>query len=172
MNAGMLKKLALFCCIYAATAEATFASPYLGASLGIQNTKSYNGLLATLAGGYSLSFCDDYYLAGELFFDTGSIPFSQNYYRRTNFGFGASIIPGYVFRQSVLAYLRMGVETFRYSGTLQMFTGGQLGLGLQMDLSKTWALRGEYIYTGAGIIHDFGEGRFNFFKLGLIYKFI
>ncbi len=168
----MFKKLALACLIYGSALGNAQAVPYLGASLGIQNTEAYNGLLATLSGGYSTSFCENYYLAGELFFDTGSLPLSQNYFRRTNFGFGASLIPGYVFRQAVLAYLRMGIGTYRYSKTLQMFTGGQLGFGLQMDLSKTWAMRGEYVYTGAGIIHDFGYARFNFFKLGLIYKFI
>ncbi len=169
----MVKKLLIAGALFAASTLNALAAPYLGAGLGIQNTESYNGLLATVFGGYSLSFGEyqNYYFAGEIFGDTGSLPLSQNYYRRTNFGFGASLLPGYVFREAVLVYLRIGVETFRYSKTLQMFTGGQLGLGLQMDLSNTWAMRGEYIYTGQGIIQNFGYSRFNFFKLGLIYKF-
>ncbi len=169
----MLKKLLLISAFFMASSIPAEAAFYLGGSLGIQNTEAYNGLFASASAGYGLIFgdCQNFYFAGEIFGDTGSLPLSQNYYRRTNYGFGASLLPGYVFRESILTYLRMGVETFRYSGTLQMFTGGQLGLGMQTNISKTWAVRGEYVYTGAGIFHNFGYVRFNIFKLGLIYLF-
>jgi opacity protein-like surface antigen len=170
---NMLKKLLIACALYAAGSLNALASPYLGGSIGIQNTESYNGLMASVVGGFNGTFgyYQNYYVAGEIFGDTGSLPLGQNYYRRTNYGYGASFLPGYIFRETILLYLRMGLETFRYSGTDQRFTGGQLGLGLQTDISNNWAIRGEYIYTGAGIIHNFGYSRFNFFKLGLFYKF-
>lgn len=169
----MFKKLLLGCAIFLASSMAAEASFYLGGSLGIQNTEPYNGLFASAFGGYGLTFGEqqNFYFAGEIFGDSGSIPLNQNHFRRTNYGFGASLLPGMIFRESILAYLRLGIETFRYSKTLQMFTGGQLGLGLQSQLSRTWALRGEYVYTGAGIIQSFGSCRFNIFKLGLIYSF-
>jgi len=169
----LFKKILALGAVFVAGTLPAFAGPYLGGGLGIQNTESYNGLLATFFGGYSVTLGEEQngYFAGEIFGDTGSLPLGQNYYRRTNYGFGASLLPGYRFREAILLYLRLGVETFRYSRTLQMFTGGQLGLGLQMDVAKNWALRGEYVYTGEGIIHNFGYSRFNFFKLGLIYKF-
>jgi opacity protein-like surface antigen len=150
------------------------ASLYLGGGPSWQNTEGYNGLLASAFLGYSLKVGETqrFHLAAEIFGDSGSLPLGQNYYRRTNYGFGASFLPGFVFRETILAYLRMGVETFRYSKTLQMFTGGQLGFGLQTNITKTWGLRGEYVYTGEGIIHDFGNCRFNFVKLALIYNFI
>jgi len=169
----MFKKLLITCTVFAASSMIALAQPYLGGSIGIQNTNAYTGLLASVFGGYSLTGGEyqNYYLAGEIFGDTGTLPLSQNYFRRTNYGLGASLLPGLIFREVVLTYLRMGIETFRYSSTSQMFTGGQLGFGLQASLSANWAIRGEYVYTGAGIIHDFGDSRFNFFKLGLLYYF-
>src|SRR5690242_986112 len=96
-KSAMLRKLLLAWAIFISSmsAEAGF---YLGGSLGIQNTKAYNGLFASAFGGYGLIFgpCQNFYFAGEIFGDTGSLPLSQNYYRRTNYGFGASILPGYI----------------------------------------------------------------------------
>ncbi len=167
----MFKKGLIICTVF--IASSSLAEPYLGGSLGLQNTQAYTGLLASVFGGYKLTCGEyqNYYFAGEIFGDSGTLPLSQNYYRRTNYGFGLSFLPGIIFRETVLTYLRIGIETFRYSKTLQMFTGGQLGLGLQTNLSAHWAIRGEYVYTGAGIIQDFGDSRFNFFKLGLSYYF-
>jgi len=147
--------------------------PYIGLNGGVQNTKGYNGLMTTLLGGYGLitGKYENYYFAGELFADSGTLPLGKKYYRRTNYGFGASITPGLILRETVLIYLRIGIETFRYSTELNWFTGGQLGLGIQSSIAGNWDMRGEYVYTGEGIYHHFGNARFNFFKIGIIYKF-
>lgn len=171
----MFKKLLLIGTILAASPclSAAKGIPYLGVGFGIQNTQAYTGLLGTVSGGYSITAgqYQNYYFAGELFADSGSLPLCQNYYRRTNYGYGASFIPGIILRETVLAYLRMGIETFRYSTTLNHFTGGQLGLGLQTRISDKWDIRGEYVYTGKAIFEGFGTVRFTIFKLGLVYKF-
>lgn len=166
----MFKKLLLLCTLLISS-SLTQAGPYLGAALGIQNTGGgYTGLLVSPFLGFGLPLCQTYYIGGELFADSGSIPLSQNYYHRTNYGIGASITPGFILSQNTIIYLRAGVETFRYSTTLNFFTGGQLGLGLQTMIAEQWDVRGEYVYTGKGIIRNFGTPRFNFFKVGLVYK--
>ena len=168
------KKLSIMVLLSSAapSALALKSIPYLGTSLGIQNTQAYTGLFASVSGGYGIITGEyrNYYFAAELFADSGSLPLCQNYYRRTNYGIGASFLPGLILRETVLAYLRVGVENFRYSTTMNHFTGGQLGIGLQTHISHKWDIRGEYVYTGKGIFRDFGTVRFNIFKLGLVYK--
>lgn len=171
----MFKKLLITIIILHLTPSLALArgKPYLGAAAAIQNTRGYTGLAANAFLGYSaaLGKRQQYYIASEIFGDSGTFPISQNHYHRTNYGFGASILPGFILNQYSLVYLRIGVETFRFSDTLNFFTGGQLGLGLQSKFADSWDIRAEYVYTGSGIIRQFGNCMFNFVKLGLVYKF-
>lgn len=147
--------------------------PYAGAGAGIQNIHGYNGLYATFFGGMNITMgpSDMIYLAGEAFVDTGSIPLSQKKRHRTTYGGGLSLLPGIVIAETNLAYLRVGVASFRHNKSNDWSTGGQLGLGLQTDINPCTAIRGEYVYTGRGVIHNFGRARYNFFNLAFLYKF-
>jgi opacity protein-like surface antigen len=174
----MSKKLLLALALLSAT-HSSFAlyinsySPYLGAALGVQNTQAYNGLYANGFAGYSLKAGqnNNLYLAGELFINTGTLPLNNNYYRRTTYGFGASILPGLIIKQYTIAFARIGIANFRYNFSNSSFTGGQLGFGLQTAINPHWDVRGEYVYTGSGVIRGFGNTRFNMVDVGLVYKF-
>lgn len=176
----MLKKLFILILILATHAYFTLAQAfsctkvhsYVGAGAGIQNIHGYNGLYATLFGGINTTAGqnNNIYLAGEAFANTGSLPISQKRFNRTTYGFGLSLLPGIIIANTTLAYIRVGIATFRYNKTNDYASGGQLGLGLQTNITTHWDIRGEYVYTGEGIIHDFGTSRFNFFNIALVYK--
>lgn len=180
----MFKKLLIACAVMAATTAPAFASiesaPYLGASFGVKaNTASlsnYDGLIATVFGGYGATVSQTFYLAAELFADIGSLNMSNHTNNstgvRSSYGFGASILPGLELNDHTTAYMRLGVVRSEFSAASQMATGGQFGLGLQTMLTQNWDLRGEYIYTAyqsvTGVV---GNPRSNQFMLGAIYKF-
>jgi opacity protein-like surface antigen len=100
------------------------------------------------------------------------LPLSQNYYERSNYGLGISILPGMQLNSSTLFYGRIGVETFRLSNYLSYRTGGQLGIGIQTDFTESFDLRAEFVYTGRGIFEGFGVSQYRIFRLGLVYSFI
>lgn len=176
----MLKKLFMLYLLLACSASLALpkiiykkGDPYIGGALGVQNTEGYNGLFAQAFGGINarLGQSQKVYVGGELFADTGTLPLSQKYFHRTTYGFGASVIPGFILSEKTLAFIRAGIATFRFNKTNNFFTGGQLGLGLQTAINDCTDIRGEYVYTGKGIFHNFGTPRFNFFNLGILYKF-
>lgn len=162
--------------------EATYASskgvPYVGISLGEQFRKAYgtyNGMITNIFAGYGakVGASEKFYVGGEVFGETGSIPFSHNQYgNRATYAFGASFIPGFMLTDCTMAYGRVGVKGSHYHGTDNFNTGTQLGLGLQTALTQHWDLRGEYAYTGSGIINHFGSNGTNQINLGVLYKFI
>lgn len=145
-------------------------NPYLGAALGNQHSENFNGLYANFFTGFGIR-ANKFYLAGELFADTGSIPLSHNFTNRTTYGAGVSLLPGFTILQNTLAYGRVGIAEFRYNRSNDWRAGGQLGIGLQTSFSKHWSIRGEYIYMGKGIFRGFGTSRFSFFNLGALYTF-
>jgi opacity protein-like surface antigen len=149
------------------------AAFYIGGGVGLQNTGPYNGLFVNAFGGYGRLMGKNQllYLGGELFGDSGSLPLSQNYYERSNYGLGASFMPGLQINPTTLLYFRIGVETFRLSNYLNYKTGGQLGLGVQTNLTEKFDLRAEFVYTGQGVYHNFGISQYRIFRLGLVYSF-
>lgn len=157
----------------AVVAPASTAVTYVGAGLGVRQAGSYKALLANIFAGYGkkLGQNNNYYLGGELFADAGSLSLSgRQYGNRSNFGLGASIIPGVMLTQDTMAYGRVGVKAYRTSGTNRTTTGGQLGLGVQTNVAKNWDVRGEYVYTGTGIVHNFTRHGANQVNMGLVYK--
>lgn len=170
----MLKKLLIASAIAVVSVNVAFAyaAPYVGAGLGVQTAGGYNGAMANVFAGYGSTMgpCNNYYLGGEVFADVGSVPLSHNYFRRTSAGLGASILPGVYLNPCTMAYARVGVEAMRYSHSNATRTGGQIGLGLQTSLNKNWDVRGEYDYTGMGIVRDFTKVSNNRFNVGLVYK--
>ena len=171
----MLKKLLLLTtAVLAASSSAAFAiaAPYVGAGLGIQNVRGYNGLIGNVFGGYGATVGQDqtYYLGGEVFANLASVPLSGKQSNRITYGLGASVIPGVMLNNNTMAYARVGVEASRYGKSNTTNTGGQLGLGLQTRLTQNWDVRGEYVYTGMGVINHFTTVQNNRFNVGFVYK--
>lgn len=155
---------------------------YVGLSVGsLLNYASrpaiYNGLQGTLFGGYGWMW-DQWYGALELFVQdsaqiTNYTNNSGNGNVSSSWGYGLSVLPGYMIVDNVLGFLRLGVvETHFNSGSNQWRTGGQIGLGLDTALCTNWDLRGEYIYSFYNSLsNSYGLPRSQQFNLGLIYKF-
>ncbi|HVY54033.1 MAG TPA: outer membrane beta-barrel protein [Gammaproteobacteria bacterium] len=163
--------------VVAKTASKTYNSiknstPYMGFGLGNQNAKGYNGLYGQVFAGLGMRSAEDtYYVGGEVWVNSGSLPLSQKYFHRTVYGAGVSLMPGIILNHDSLIYARIGTGTFRYNKDLSYFTGGQLGIGFQSKFSDNWDLRGEYVYTGSGVMTGFGNMSLNLFNLALVYNF-
>ena len=160
------------------------AGPYLGASIGgITNVaglppSAYKGFSGIISGGLAHIDYQNVYFAGEFWGDTSTT--SKNFPRgtirttsiRSSWAWGFDILPGVAFNdQHVLAYVRLGVLTRRFSDINQQKAGVRIGLGGQTNLYKNLDIRAEYIYaqfkhTSVGIpISDQ-------YNLGLVLKFV
>ncbi len=158
--------------------------PYLGGELNLSNNYNrtssvYRALQGSLFGGYAL-LSNDLYLAAELFAQDGlSI---QNYRNdlnangnpiglKTTWGFGLSILPGYILTDTLLSYLRIGAIKTHFQDVAQTATGGQAGIGIEGTVSDHWDLRAEYTYTFYQSLSGLGSPRADAFHLGVLYKF-
>jgi len=154
----MIKKTVLSCMIFFSTSSVLFAktTPYIGGGLALGGFNQASGLRGASGGvfagtGKLLGENDKFYLGGEL---------SANVYPHTNnnvsYGVGASIIPGVMITKDTMLYGRVG-EAFSYfpSSTVStshsqniMQFGPMVGVGVQTNIAKQWAVRTEYIsYT-------------------------
>ena len=160
------------------------AGPYLGLSLGNRTNYTgsptvFKGLDGILSLGYAGMVTPSFYLAGEVFgLATGNIKDLTYTFGTTtssaksNWSYGADLIPGYMITDYVLGYLRAGVVTTRFNGQGSTKTGGQLGLGGQTSLTTNWDLRGEYVYSQYGRVSGIGKVSADQVNLGLVYKFV
>ncbi len=149
------------------------ATVYVGGGLSVNNVNSSTGLVANIFAGIGKTLDDNqkYYLGGEVLAEGSPAYTSSSHWDRTTYGLGASIIPGLMLNKDTMAYGRVGVKLLHNIGTGNFHTGGQLGLGLQTNVAQNWDVRGEYSYTGYGIIKDFTKNGSNQLGLGLVYKF-
>src|SRR3990167_8595986 len=194
----MLKKILVVGAIIASSASLaeTNAAPYLGGGLGIlTNTSSYaanssvtSGGVTTISGqpsnfrgvpfnvflGYGGVINQNLYLAGEVFATLATGEIQNNYGVKTTYGYGASILPGFMLSDHTLAFARAGLVSSHFVSGNQMRTGGQLGLGLQTSVTQNVDVRGEYDFTA---YHSFNNAigrvsapRSDAFNLSIVYK--
>ncbi len=158
----MFKKILLVSSIIAVSSSAVFAAtPYVGVGLGVGGYKSQPGIVANLFGGDGLLVGQNQniYLGGEL---NASVANYSNY--STGYGLGASFIPGVMLSKKAMLYGRLGLDSVYVPHKTDTLTyGAQYGLGLQANLTTSWDVRGEYVYSGAR-----SNGQYN---VGLLYKF-
>lgn len=209
----MFKKLLIATAVVATSTSVAFAAhqgPYLGANVGMNNTKSTfsnslhsndmgsRGVLGGVFGGYGAIVSQNIYLGGEVFANYTNAEaqtkvnvsdVSLNYSLRNKYSYGISFIPGFMITPQTMAYGRIGVVRTRFEDTFNIsagsagfsqsakttVTGGQLGAGIQTDLTQNLALRGEYVYTA---YRSFNNGIGGSFKpnsglanVGLVYNF-
>lgn len=177
----MFKKLLLMTTILVSGstfAAANSGAPYLGASVGINDTTTsgggiYRGVPATVYAGYGAALNKNIYLGGEILGTLGTGTLNNTTYGaaslRTTYGYGASLIPGVLLNDNTMAFARAGVVRSRFSDANDTVTGGQIGLGMQTNLMQNWDLRGEYDYTKYGSIGNMNPHT-DLFNVGLIYK--
>jgi len=134
---------------------------------------AFTAVEGNLFAGYS-ALWDQMYGAIEIFVqDDAEI---HNYRSRTrgsiatSWGYGLSVIPGYLITDNVLGYLRLGVVNTHFTNNSRNATGGQVGLGLETALTNSWDLRGEWVYSSYNSVSN-GVPRSQQFNLGLLYKF-
>jgi len=162
------------------------AGPYLGLSIG--DRTNYNGAPATFKGldgnlsaGYGMMMSPEFYLAGEAFVlgtakikDLKNVNVNPNVSTRSNWGWGLSILPGYMLNDHVLGYVRLGgIDThFNGTGVNSSKWGWQVGPGVQFGLAPNWDLRAEYSYAQYRSVSNLGNVSANVASLGLVYKFV
>lgn len=176
-----MRKKILACAILAACVNtgAMAGNFYVGPTLFAENISanqsSYRGMHPRMSLGYG-DRMENYYLAGEIF----AVPFSTPISYSTNStgvnarisrSFGLSLLPGYMITDSVMGYLRLGVVNSKFSGPNTSKSGGQVGAGLETNLTSNWDLRGEYIYTAYQSVNGLGSAKSNEVGIGAVYKF-
>ena len=150
----MFKKLLITSAILAMSGNIALANgaPYVGAGLGITTNTgsngSFRGVTGTVMGGYGAIMGESFYLGGELFGDAFTATMTDHGSgMRTTYGYGASILPGFMLSEHTMAFARLGVQLSHFSKADSTVMGGQAGLGFQTSMTQNWDVRGEYDYT-------------------------
>ena len=175
-----IRKIILVIGFLAMSTTMAFASgaPYVGAALGMNTMTSTSGsntrsVPIDLFAGYGATLNASFYLAGEVTLTpfTGLLSKSPGSPLKTTYGYGMSILPGIMFSDHALGYIRAGVVKSHFSAIGGNKTGGQLGIGIQATITQDIDLRSEYVYTQYSKITTASSPKSDAFKLGLIYKF-
>lgn len=137
---------------------------------------SYRGLSPRLASGFGSILGQSFFLAGEVGATVGTAILSNNtdttgISLRVNRTYDFSLLPGMLFSENTLGYLRLGVASSNFSAPNEKVTGGILGVGLQLAIINCWFVRGEYFYTAYGAVSDVGNPVSDTFALGVVYTF-
>lgn len=181
----MIKKITSIAAVLAVTTGVAMASPapYVGAGLGIvANTANdtnamiggFRGAPLSLLAGYGGLISDAYTLAGEVNATLLTGTLSGRNTLKTSYGYGISILPGYMLSDTTQAFLRAGFVRAEFSQNDNYVSGGQLGLGLQTAVMQHVDVRGEYDFTAYRSFRTMGSSvapRQDAATLSLIYKF-
>ena len=116
------------------------------------------------------------YIAGELF----AIPFTAVLNNnpnkinslKTSYSFGASILPGYYFDDSVLGYVRLSYIATRFEKIPTTKAGYEAGLGVDISWTVNWRVFGEYDYVKYRSIDNLGTPKAGNYIVGLKYNFV
>lgn len=202
-----MKKIVLASLILAATTAGVASAnpaPYIGISSGvIVNTAdlrrthddnglvgigSYRGVPLNVFAGYGGLVNCNIYLGGEIFATAATANISDNKLQlKSTYGFGAAFIPGVMFSDRTMGYVRAGIvkshfRTGRHDSKATR-NGAQFGVGLQTNLCQNLDLRGEYDFVAyrsvrANVVDANNlphrasvSPRSDQFTLGLVYKF-
>lgn len=156
------------------------AGPYVGVSVGSRTNYAgtpavFRGIDGTIALGYATMVDPSWYFAGEIYgTGTGNIrnaPNDDPTDLKSNWGWGASVIPGYLITDTVLAYLRLGGNSTHLNNQSTTKSGWHVGLGGQTNLNRNWDIRAEYVVTSYGRINGAHMGS-DVANLGLNYRFM
>ena len=176
----MSLKKPLFCLAMLFTNLTHAGSFYLYPSALLQSItaedSSYRGVSPRLGVGYGTILGQSFFLAGEAGAMVGTAILSNNIgdtgiSLRVNRAYDFSLLPGMLFSEGTMGYLRLGVSSSNFTGPNEKVTGGILGVGLQLNVINCWFIRGEYFYTAYGPVSDLGNPVSDTFALGVVYTF-
>jgi opacity protein-like surface antigen len=179
----MLKKLAAICVLtLASSTVAQAGSFYIGPSLMLNylsaKHSSYHSLSPRLSVGYGGDVVDNFYLAGEVTASPGGADLQNNYTKGTDentkitHSYGISAIPGLKLSDTAMLYARLGAARSYFTNQNKNVVGGQAGLGIQVSMTPSWDIRGEYIRTAyRSVSADIGSPKSNAFDVGVIHTF-
>ncbi len=180
----MFKQLAFASAILVAATGVAMANPapYVGASLGVNiNTPTdsssiggFRGAPVSLLAGYGGTMNDCFYLAGELNAVLLTSTMSGGGLLKSTYGYGISILPGYMLSDHTVAFARVGMVRTKFSTIDKYSNGGQVGLGVQTSVTQNLDVRGEYDFTAYSAMSTYAGSiapRSDATTLSLIYKF-
>lgn len=173
------KRLLAIVAIAFSSLSAQAGNLYLGPTLSIvDNTttqSNYRGLEPKLSIGY-YGWAEDMYVAAEAFVVPATATIADNYTSslsqsvKTNTSWGASILPGVELIDCVVAYARAGIVYSKFPGPNSWRMGGQFGAGLQLEVSRYWDVRAEYIFTAFRSMGSIGTPKTDQAGIGFMYK--
>lgn len=161
----MIKKLAMVSALLAASAGVAMANPapYIGAGLGITAntstnssaymTSAFRGAPLSVLAGYGGTVNDWYFVAAEVNATLLTSSLSGTGMLKSSYGYGISVLPGYMLSDHTAAFLRAGLVRTHFSNLDKYSTGGQLGLGLQTSVTQNLDVRGEYDFTAYSAVN-------------------
>lgn len=154
--------------------------------------KSGRGIDGGIFAGFGADIDQHFYLGGEIFADAQRSHSSKKNVDagtklvtvQSKYSYGASVIPGVKFGQSSMVYGRVGVVRSRFDVKEQTTansrsagrnaTGGQIGVGVQTDVSKNVGVRAEFVHTAYKNFKAFDNTfslKDNQVNFGVFYKF-
>lgn len=160
---------------------------YVAPTVVLQNISSddssnFRSLSPRLGFGYAAELAQGLFLAGEVNVtawpinlssndDDGDTDDTNNSSLEIKTTFDVSILPGMMFSENTLGYIRLGVASAQFEESDDSVIAGELGIGLQTALANCWYIRGEYIYTTYASVDDISSPSSDTFALSFIYAF-
>lgn len=176
----MLRRLLGTAALFTSMLSTAFAGSFYLAPTIIYQTMSasgigYNGMAPRLTVGYEDMLTPVIYTGVEVFsnpttFKTYNNPNNLGSLRAT-YSYGASILPGINFDNTIIGYGRLGIIRTRFDNLGKVKSGTEYGVGLQWNLNDLWSARGEYDYTKYNNIANIGHPSSNTYSIGLMYRF-
>jgi len=172
---SLLGSALIICVSNAASAAHVYLGPSLFFRQMAASNSGANSLQPRLSLGYG-GFNGDYYFAGEIYGTPFTTTLSSSEHNnapnaKTTRAFGVSFIPGMRLNDDLLAYLRIGVNTTKFSGVNTNKAGAQFGVGFQTAVTSRLDFRIEYIFTAYDSMYHMGSPKSNEIGMGMIYKF-
>lgn len=175
----MLKKLLIASGISIASISNACAGFYLGPTLTYNSYRAGGGtryIDASPRATAGFGTVRDYmYFAGEIFVGPKSIRIKDDSTAsgslKTSYSYGASILPGIMFDDTILGYARLGFITTHFEDANATKTGYQVGLGAQTDLTETWSIRAEYDHSVYRSISGLGTPKADQWSVGFLHHF-
>lgn len=208
----MIRKLVAgsLLCIASSMAFAD-ALPYVGVDVGyttgnwklkdplsVNHNYSDTGIMGGVFAGFGAPMSRYVYFGIEGFYDASAVNAANQTINLSGGGttsakmnikysYGAGFIPGFLFNDQAMAYLRLGFIESQFSlkqttpptgstssSSNSMVMGGQYGVGVQGFVTRNVTIRGEYDYAMYRSFKLFGNkisARDNQFRIGIGYQF-
>jgi outer membrane immunogenic protein len=177
---AMLRKLLSAACLFLAGLSSAFAdSFYVAPSIVYQTFAAsgigYNGIAPRLTLGYEDMLTPLFYAAAEIFSNPTTFKVYNNPTNlgslRATYSYGASVIPGVNFDNTIIGYGRLGLIRTRFDNLGKVKSGAEYGLGVQWLINCSWSARAEYSYAKYNNITNIGHPDSNTYMIGLMYRF-